>query len=282
MGAYIIHFDNKPWQDLDDELYYRCFEIPWFSTTKTTISRLIPYTEDSAYAHGYTEAESKYREIRDELEKQAYQRGYEDAKRQSNRDEAYNKGHNDGLKFGYERLKSLEHERVEKAYQRGYKEAYDTAYADAEEIYESGKRAMYQKGLKDAWEAARKIYGSATKHGLPTEVITKIFRDDGKENFNYWDIVEDFSPAEVIERIRQYEQKQEESEESIKEQFVTAEEVMRQYLDTFCHERSCMSCPLNTPDFTCGRGYHFISANPISDEEVRRAYIEVRQKMEEN
>ena len=79
MGAYIIHFDDKPWQDLDDELYYRCFEIPWFSTTKTTISRLTPYTEDSAYAHGYTEAESKYREIRDELEKQAYQKGLKDA-----------------------------------------------------------------------------------------------------------------------------------------------------------------------------------------------------------
>ena len=79
MGAYIIHFDDKPWQDLDDEQYYRCKEIPWFSTTKTTISRLTPYTEDSAYAHGYTEAESKYREIRDELEKQAYQRGLADA-----------------------------------------------------------------------------------------------------------------------------------------------------------------------------------------------------------
>ena len=77
MGTYIIHFDDKPWEDLDDEQYYRCKEIPWFSTTKTTISRLTPYTEDSAYAHGYTEAESKYREIRDELEKQAYQQGYE-------------------------------------------------------------------------------------------------------------------------------------------------------------------------------------------------------------
>lgn len=40
---------------------------------------LRPYTEDAAYAHGYTEAESKYREIRDELEKQAYQRGLADA-----------------------------------------------------------------------------------------------------------------------------------------------------------------------------------------------------------
>jgi len=238
MGTYIIHFDDKPWQDLDDEQYYRCKEIPWFSTTKTTISRLTPYTEDAAYAHGYTEAESKYREIRDELEKQAHQRGYE--------------------------------------------EAYDTAYADAEEIYESGKRAMYQKGLKDAWEAARKIYGSATKHGLPTEVITRIFRDDGKENFNYWDIVEDFSASEAIEKIRQYEQAQKEKEEQEEKDSVTAEEVMRQYLDIFCKSKWCSGCPLNTPDFTCGRGYHFLGSSPISDEEVRRAYATVLQKIEEN
>jgi len=101
MGAYIIHFDDKPWEDLDDELYYRCFEIPWFSTTKTTISRLTPYTEDSAYAHGYTEAESKYRKIRDEMEKQAYQRGYETGYKDGynepgkNQQEAYQRGIND-------------------------------------------------------------------------------------------------------------------------------------------------------------------------------------------
>lgn len=155
MKAYIIHFDDKPWEDLDDELYYRCFEIPWFSTTKTTISRLTPYTEDSAYAHGYTEAESKYREIRDELEKQAYQRGYE--------------------------------------------EAYDTAYADAEGIYESGKRAMYQKGLKDAWEAARKISStdSATRDEIFGLVITSNIFDEN-------------TASEAIEKIRQYEQEKDE------------------------------------------------------------------------
>ena len=38
----------------------------------------------------------------------------------------------------------------------------------------------------------------------------------------------------------------------------------------------------NTPDFTCGRGYHFLSNNPVSDEEVRRAYAEVLEKMREN
>ena len=161
MRAYIIHFDDKPWQDLDDEQYYRCKEIPWFSTTKTTISRLAPYTEDSAYAHGYTEAESKYREIRDELEKQAYQRGYE--------------------------------------------ESFDMAYADAEEIYESGKRAMYQKGLKDAWEAARKICLEECDGGMQISVIKDIF------NVSYYrDALRDYSASECIEKIRAYEQEKEE------------------------------------------------------------------------
>ena len=190
------------------------------------VKDLTPYTEDSAYAHGYTEAESKYREIRDELEKQAYQRGYE--------------------------------------------EAYDTAYADAEEIYESGKRAMYQKGLKDAWEAARKIRDMTWKEQR------EVFGTD-----IYTDIIA-LSASECIEKIRQYEQKQEESEEPKKEQSVTVEEVMRQYLETFCvHAGSCVGCPLHTPDFTCGRGYHFIT-KPVSDEEVRRAYATVLQNMKEN
>lgn len=69
MGTYIIHFDDKPWEDLDDELYYRCFEIPWFSTTKTTISRLTPYTEPDfeqvrkeAYDEGYKKCLSELKE----------------------------------------------------------------------------------------------------------------------------------------------------------------------------------------------------------------------------
>ena len=160
MKAYIVHFDDKPWEDLDDELYYRCFEIPWFSTTKTTISRLTPYTEDSAYAHGYTEAESKYREIRDELEKQAYQRGYE--------------------------------------------EAYDTAYADAEEIYESGKRVMYQKGLKDAWEAARKIIH------MPEADLLNLFPECYAAVCTSVQVFLKYDASECIEKIRAYEQGKEE------------------------------------------------------------------------
>ena len=152
MEAYIVHFDDKPWEDLDDELYYRCFEIPWFSTTKTTISRLTPYTEDSAYAHGYTEAESKYREIRDELEKQAHQRGYE---------EAYDTAYADAEEI-YESGKRA-------MYQKGLKDAWDAArkivlpgdvsgiyLADLEEIFD---RSSLQDVIKDysASECIEKI-----------------------------------------------------------------------------------------------------------------------------
>ena len=83
------------------------------------------------------------------------------------------------------------------------KEAYDTAYADAEEIYESGKRAMYQKGLKDAWEAARKI---CTNWVLPDSVLSKIFGTDKTID----DIMKESTASEAIEKIRAYEQRQEE------------------------------------------------------------------------
>ena len=160
MGKYIIDL-NKDW--VDDEYLRLPVRIAGTLQWVKTKTALIPYTEDSAYAHGYTEAESKYREIRDELEKQAYQRGYE--------------------------------------------EAYDTAYADAEGIYESGKRAMYQKGLKDAWEAARKIVLPGDVSGIYLADLEEIF-----DRSSLQDVIKDYSPSEAIEKIRQYEQEKEEQD----------------------------------------------------------------------
>lgn len=153
------------------------------------VEDLIPYTEDLAYAHGFTEAESKYREIRDELEKQAYQ--------------------------------------------RGYKEAYDTAYADAEEIYESGKRAMYQKGLKDAWEAARTLWNTPNRK--------EIF---GNTTFNT--VLTTLTAQEAIEKIRQYEQEKE-------EQIQIGDEVIRHYKNEFMEGDDAPSIFLSEEDgnFRC-------------------------------
>ena len=172
MKKYIIEFSEDPHT-------IRLIKIKNGDKFPTTEFKTVtPYTEDSAYAHGYTEAESKYREIRDELEKQAYQRGYETAKHECE----------DCQKIRADAEQEL------------VKKAYDTAYADAEEIYESGKRVMYQKGLKDAWECARKICDMKwTKRN-------EVFGIDV-----YADIIA-LPVSECIEKIRQYEQKKEKEE----------------------------------------------------------------------
>ena len=79
---YIIEVEDKPFELLSEDGFTseKLFRVKGFNSLVfdwNGLNMLTPYTEDSAYAHGYTEAESKYREIRDELEKQAYQQGYE-------------------------------------------------------------------------------------------------------------------------------------------------------------------------------------------------------------
>ena len=144
-------------------------------------------------------------------------------------------------------------------YEKGQKDLKESCVPQDEEAYGIGYHEGFQQGLGLAWEAARKI-------------------QDAGGNLSWW--IHNTTASEAIEGIRAYEQAQKESEEPKKEQSVTTEEVMRQYLDTFCHQKMCTRCPLNTPDFTCGRGYHFLT-NRISDEEVRRAYAEVLQRMKE-
>ena len=98
MGTYIIHFDDKPWEDLDDEQYYRCKEIPWFSTTKTTISRLTPYTEPEPHT---------------EVTADAYQRGYENGfiaghlKAEKSGQSFYEDGYRCGLNDAWECMKKI-------------------------------------------------------------------------------------------------------------------------------------------------------------------------------
>ena len=82
----------------------------------------------------------------------------------------------------------------------------DKIYDEARDRgYEEGKARGYQEGLFDAWEAARKIL-SYGKTGGKLEVLTDVFSDaDG-----WWDIINKYTASEVIEKIRQYEQEQEE------------------------------------------------------------------------
>ena len=138
---------------------------------------------------------------------------------------------------------------------------------DHYEVTADAYQRGYEAGLNDAWEMARKI--ASDNAGRNYSIFGQHFTAE---------ILNTHSASEAIEEIRAHEQKQEESK---KEQSVTVEDVMRQYLDTFCKHNFCTECLLHTPDFTCGRGYHFLTNSRISNEEVRRAYAEVLQKMKE-
>lgn len=154
------------------------------------------------------------------------------------------------------------------AYQRGY----ETGYKDGYNEPGKNQQKAYQRGLNDAWEAAKKIFLPVHQGGLPASALIQIF---GNSPIEY--SLEDYSASECIEKIRQYEQEKEEQKE---EKPIPVEDVMRQYLDMFCKGRSCTGCVLH--DFTCGNGTQFLSEkHPVPDEEVRRAYAEVLQKMKE-
>ena len=80
--------------------------------------------------------------------------------------------------------------------------------------YETGRKT-YEKGLEDAWECARKIVSA---HGLKFEQLEEIF---GKRNFLY--LLDDYSPSEAIDKIREYEEK---SQKNI-EDFKVGDEIIR-------------------------------------------------------
>ena len=49
---------------------------------------------------------------------------------------------------------------------------------------------------------------------------------------------------------------------------------IRKMLDDFCDSHFvCKGCPLNTPEFHCGRGQHFNTECPVSDDEALKAYM---------
>ena len=152
------------------------------------------------------------------------------------------------------------------------KEAYDKGYDDATEEIGSDEQAIadkaYQKGLNDAWSFAEHLAY------ISDDVTNSVYMsmNGGKGLL----VAFGMSYEDAKKQYDEYFKKKKEEQESI-----TTEDVMRQYLDTFCKGRSCTNCLLCTPDFTCGRGKHFLH-NCVSDEEVRRAYAAVLAKMKES
>ena len=152
---------------------------------------------------------------------------------------------------------------LEQVRKEAYQKGYETGYEDGYNEPGKNQQEAYQRGLADAWEAARKIAD------MPYDEGERIFGVTG------WHIIEKRTADEVIEELKAREQVQKE------EKSISAEESMRKYLNEFCNNtKSCTVCPLHTSDFTCGRGYHFMTENPVSDEEVRRAYAKVVKEKE--
>lgn len=90
---------------------------------------------------------------------------------------------------------------VRNAYDRGYKQGYKDGKA------ETGT-SSYEKGLNDAWEIARKI----AKANSTDEEMNKIFGDD----FYYMSLsafFEKYSIQEVMEKLKEYEEKQKQVKE---------------------------------------------------------------------
>lgn len=66
------------------------------------------------------------------------------------------------------------------------------------------QQEAYQRGLADAWEAARKISLAKIDGGFSWESMNNMFGTDSPSK-----IYKTFTASEAIEKIRQYEQKQE-------------------------------------------------------------------------
>ena len=84
------------------------------------------------------------------------------------------------------------------------KEAYEKGWKEAEDHYEKGYNDGYDTGLSDAWDAAKKLEFGTDKGGIPASIIEEIF---GTLIPNR--VLRNFTASEAIEKIRQYEQEQE-------------------------------------------------------------------------
>lgn len=94
---------------------------------------------------------------------------------------------------------------------------------------EQVNKEAYQKGLDDAWTAARKITAEYDEGGLSISDLYKVFGTESAQT-----ILRDNTVQEAIEKLRQYEQEQEEKdfgevrdvlEETVKACNVTLDEI---------------------------------------------------------
>lgn len=226
----------------DERKYYQCSQMPWLAVSENVVENLTPYAEPDL----------------ERIKKEAYEKGLSDVWK------------------CVDEINSKQEQVKKEAYEQGRKDV-ETQFCSYDAC--KNRQEEYQRGLADAWEAARKI-GSNSMCSLK-EMGFDFSRCVVPDYNPSWFVVKNYSAQEALEEIRAHEQVQKEKEEQKEKDSVTTEEVMRHYLDAFCKRNFCTKCILHTPDFTCGRGYSFLTSSPVSDEEVRRAYAAVLAKLKE-
>ena len=80
---------------------------------------------------------------------------------------------------------------------------------DVEKIYDKAFSDGYKRGLEDAWDAAKKIVVDTDHGGFKLDTLREIF---GTQGYSY--IMQDNTAQEAIDKIKAYEEKQE--DDSIK------------------------------------------------------------------
>lgn len=84
------------------------------------------------------------------------------------------------------------------------KEAYEKGRKDVEDLYDDGYSDGYDAGLDDAWKAVRKIIH------MPEGDLLNIFTECYSAVCTALQVILKYDASEAIEKIRQYEQEQEE------------------------------------------------------------------------
>lgn len=107
-----------------------------------------------------------------------------------------------------EGMKRQAQELIEQAYDRGYKAGEEQANA----IIDEQKTQWIEQGRNEAWEAARKI-GQNSQSMLEYQIGFDFSKMKSYESANpSWWVVMNYSASESIEKLKAWEQKQQEDE----------------------------------------------------------------------
>lgn len=107
-----------------------------------------------------------------------------------------------------EHFGDLQDTAYQKGLEEGKKQAKVQAHLDVCHDIERVAHGNYQKGLDDAWEAAKKIFGYEMDGGIPINEIWKVFGYAEDATFCTADIIRHNTAAEAINKIKAYEEKQ--------------------------------------------------------------------------